>query len=401
MLYSQVFKLENIFYTEFMKNLWRQIRAKQYDYQPLVKVNVYREHLLHNYLFFKNKSELAVAPVLKSNAYGHGLVPLAQIMERERPPFMVVDSYFEAMILRNEGIKASILVIGYTKLANIRHNGLSGVAFTVTDMDWLRQLAKITKRPVKIHLKIDTGMNRQGIEMGEVAEGIRIIKNNKHLVLEGICSHLADGDNCDVGFTKKQIKRWNNIVRQVGGELPELKFWHLGASSSLFFKDKIYANVMRLGLSLYGIQADAKMSNSLKPALQVETCITSVRRVKQGERIGYSCTYTAPRDMTVATIPFGYNEGMDRRLSNQGWVKVNGEYCPIVGRVSMNITSIDVSGIVGVNHGRTMSFLEVPVEVISSVADDKNSIEAMAKLCGTIPYEIMVHLPEKLRRVVV
>lgn len=383
-----------------MKNLWRQLRAKQFTYEPLIKIEIYRDRLLHNYLYYKQKTQLDVAPVLKSNAYGHGLVPIARIMEQEQPPFMVVDSYFEAMILRNEGIKTPILVIGYTNLNNIKQNGLPDVAFTVTDVEWLRRLREVVDHPVKIHIKIDTGMNRQGIEVGEVSEALNLVKSSKNIVLEGICSHLADGDNCDVGFTVKQIKRWNNIVRQVGGEFPELKYWHLGASSSLYFHQKIYANVMRLGLSLYGIQADEKIANPIKPIMRVETCITSIRQIKQGEKIGYGCTFVAPKDMMVATIPFGYNEGMDRRLSNQGWVKVQGEYCPIVGRVSMNITSIDVSSVIKNYSKNSVPVLEMPVEVISPDVEDKNSIESMASLCGTIPYVLLVHLPEKLRRVV-
>lgn len=384
-----------------MKNWLRQWRNRHFEYRPLVEVRIYAEHLLHNYLTYRNKlrSGVEVAPVLKSNAYGHGLVAVAKIMDSEKPPFLVVDSYFEGMILRNEGIKSPILVIGYTFIDNIERNGLDDVVYTVTSLEWLKKLDERLKHPIKIHLKIDTGMNRQGIESEQLSVALEIIKHNNLIDLEGICSHLADGDNNDTGFTNKQIKRWNHIVRQVRGEYRHLKYWHLGASSSLFFSEKISANVMRLGLGLYGISADSKIDLSLRPALSLNTILTSARLVKKHEKIGYNCTFVAKKDMWVGTIPVGYNEGLDRRLSNVGWVKIRNQYCPIVGRVSMNIASIDVTDIVGSIHETPL--LEEPVEVISPVADDKNSIENMARLAGAIPYEILVHLPEKLRRVVV
>jgi len=384
-----------------MKNWLRKLRSKQFAYRPLVEVEISQANLLHNFLYFQQrlKTGVRVAPVLKSNAYGHGLVGVARIVDQENPPFLVVDSYFEAMILRNEGIGSPILVIGYTWLENIEKNGLDDVSYTVTSLEWLERLNQRIKYPVKIHLKIDTGMNRQGIEQYDLDGALNLIKENKLILLEGICSHLADGDNTDIGFTNKQIKRWNNIVRRAKGEFQELRYWHLGASSSLYFQEKISANVMRLGLSLYGIGADLKLELPLKPVLSVKTYITSVRQVKSGEKVGYSCTYKVPRDGWVATIPVGYNEGLDRRLSNQGWVKVKNQYCPIVGRVSMNITSIDVTDLM--NGQNIATLLEEPVEVISAKAADRNSIENMAKTCATIPYELLVHFPEKLRRTII
>jgi len=376
-----------------MKNLFRKLRANWYNYESLIVVKIDKRALHDNYRMIKKTvgDKLKVAPVLKSNAYGHGLVEVAKIMSKEEPEFLVVDTYYEAMVIRNEGVDNNILIIGFSHINNVLENRLNNVSFVITDLSWLEMLAKNLSHSANFHLKIDTGMNRQGIEMEDLQKAIDLIKSNKNIVLEGVCSHLACADEADQNFTKRQIKKWNSVVEKIKGEFSDLKYGHLGASSSVFYNKKIEANVMRLGLDLYGINADEKINLDLQPVMQVETIITSIREVKKGERIGYSGSFKVNRNMKVATIPFGYFEGMDRRLSNKGYVKINGVFCPIVGRVSMNISSIDISEVEEVKVGDK-------VVVISANRNDKNSIENIAKICETIPYEIMVHVERMLRR---
>ncbi len=376
-----------------MKNLFRKLRANWYNYESLIVVKIDKRALHDNYRMIKKTvgDKLKVTPVLKSNAYGHGLVEVAKIMSKEEPEFLVVDTYYEAMVIRNEGVDNKIFIIGFSHINNVLENRLNNVSFVITDLSWLEMLAKNLSHPANFHLKIDTGMNRQGIEMEDLQKAIDLIKSNKNIVLEGVCSHLACADEADQNFTKRQIKKWNSVVEKIKGEFSDLKYGHLGASSSVFYNKKIEANVMRLGLDLYGINADEKINLDLQPVMQVETIITSIREVKKGERIGYSGSFEVNRNIKVATIPFGYFEGMDRRLSNKGYVKINGVFCPIVGRVSMNISSIDISEVEEVKVGDK-------VVVISANRNDKNSIENIAKICETIPYEIMVHVERMLRR---
>lgn len=379
-----------------MRNFFRKIRADYYSYDPLVKVLINGSNLVFNYRTVQKcvGKKMQVASVLKSNAYGHGLVEVAKILETEKPPMFVVDSYYEALVLRNEKIEIPILIVGFSILQNVLNSNFKEVSFVITDLKWLRELSEKLSRKMKFHLKIDTGMNRQGIEIENIDEAIDLIKLNPNIEIEGICSHLADGDNDNENFTTKQIKKWNNIVRRLRGEFKEVKYWHLGATSSLYFNKKIDANLMRLGLGLYGINTDSKLDLSLKPVMEVETIISSIREVKKGEKIGYNSTFEAKKNMKVATIPMGYFEGIDRRLSNCGYVKIGNKFCPIVGRVSMNITSIDVSDVDDVKIGDE-------VVVISQNSKDKNSAENIARICETIPYEILVHVERKLRREVI
>jgi alanine racemase len=206
------------------------------------------------------------------------------------------------------------------------------------------------------------------------------------LILEGICSHLAEAEDSEL--TSKQVAIWHKVVAQVEKEYPDILYKHLAASGGAETVSEA-GNVVRLGRGLYGIAS----SLNLKPTLSMQAVISGVKDVKPGARIGYSGTYIAKKAMKIATVSIGYYEGIDRRLSDKGFMEVNGQMCPIVGRVSMNITAIDVSTVSKVKLGD-------PVVVISSERGNKNSVESMAELADTIPHEILVHIPQQLRRTV-
>lgn len=374
-----------------MRDIFRKIRRWRFDYRPLVQVVVYKKNLLHNYrLIQKNVGHNSLWPVLKSNAYGHGLIEVAKIFDKQQCGYLIVDSYYEAMILRNEGIETPILIIGFTFEENIIKNRLRDITFVLGDWRQVECLADSVKNKTKVHLKIDTGMNRQGLESEDIGRVLKVISKNKSIIVEGACSHLADADSINTEMTFKQIEEWNVLVEKYSFD-KYLKYWHLGASSSIYFVDKINSNAVRLGLGLYGFNVDSKIRLDLKPALEMKSVISSVRKVKKGGKIGYNFSFVAEEDMWVATVPVGYFEGIDRRLSNTGWVKVDDDCCPIVGRVSMNIVTIDVSKVKDRIIGKE-------VVVIGCDNQAKNSVEHMAKLANTIPYEILVHILPLLKR---
>jgi alanine racemase len=333
-----------------------------------------------------------VAPVLKSNAYGHKIDLIAHELENEHVPFYIIDSYFEAEALRNEGIKTPLLVIGYVREESINNSRLKNIVYVISSLDSLRSIKKKTR----IHLKIDTGMCRQGILPSERSEAVSIIQNNQNIILEGICSHFSDADSTDTSFTNKQIKIWNDTVEYFKQKFKFIKYFHISASEGHIYKDA-YTNMTRLGIGLYGLTNINGLI--LKPVLEMKTIITSIKKIKKGDQVGYGRTFTADRDMTIATLALGYYEGVDRRLSNIGFVKIIDKnnlenFCPIIGRVSMNITIIDISKVSGIEIGNE-------VIVISKNKTDKNSVENIAKLCSSIPYEIVVHIPQHLKRIVV
>lgn len=373
----------------FIQKLWR-LRARPQS--TLIEVRVSKDALLNNYRAFKNAYGLPVAPVLKSNAYGHGLVEVATILEPEQPPFFVVDSVYEARVLRARGSTIPILIVGYVSPDSIAVNRLRDVAFTVTSLEMLRLLCG-KKVAARVHIKIDTGMRRQGLLPEEMDEAIALLTQS-NLLVEGICSHFADADGPDAVFTNAQIECWNKVVPVWKAAFPRLTWWHIGATAGAAYTKNIDANLVRLGTGLYGFPRHASQTFTLMPALSLWSTLTGSKTLKQGERIGYNGTFAAPHDMQVVTVALGYYEGVDRRLSNKGSMQVGGVLCPIVGRVSMNITTIDISSCPD-------AVLGTRVLVFSANPSDDNSLQNLARLCDTTPLELLVGIPQHLRRVVV
>jgi alanine racemase len=342
-------------------------------------------------------SGIEVAPVLKSNAYGHGLLEVAKILDREKVPLLVVDSLYEARTLRHAGIHAPLLTIGYVRPEQVLQSSLRNIAYTLVDLEQIKTVAKLLRQPKLFHLKIDTGMHRQGIMPNQIDLVTKIFRANQNMLLEGVCSHLADADVADSAHTKRQVALWGSVVAQVESALGEIRYKHLAASAGL--NHTAHTSLLRAGLGLYGIDlrspADKKLRPlNLKPALELRTVVSSIRDVAPGESVGYNATFTAKKTTRIATIPVGYFEGVDRRLSNKGFFVIQGQPCQILGRVSMNITTVDVSHLPEILPGET-------VTVISADTSAKNSLAKIAGQCDTIPYEILVHIPAHLRRVIV
>ena len=388
-----------------MLNPLTWLSKKRFPYEPLISVEISRKYLLQNLKEFRKlTNQNNIAPVLKSNAYGHGIVEIAKIIEtackedsnlNKNTPFFVIDSYFEALALRSKGIKTPLLIIGYNRPQVLLNPNLKKVSYAITSLDTLQKIQKTTKT-INIHLKIDTGMHRQGILIDQIPEALQIIKNNKKINLEGICSHLSDSDNTDPSFTKLQIETWNNVVDKITTEFPDIKYIHLSNTYGHKYSSLIKANVSRLGIGLYGLAEGFENNLNLKPILQMKTIITGVKNIKKGQTVGYNNTFIANKDTTIATVPIGYFEGLDRRLSDNGFFEIgkNKIMCPIIGRICMNISTIDVSEVPDIKIGDE-------VIIISNNPNNKNSIQSMAKITQTIPYEIVTYIPEHLKRVVV
>lgn len=386
-------------YNAIMVNPLTWLSKRRFPYEPLITVEISRSAILHNLREFKKIAPHGqVAPVLKSNAYGHGFKEVASILRHEKDiPFFVVDSFFEAVALHRAGIKSEIVIIGFSRPETILRSRLNNAVFTVSSLDILRDLED-SDRQIPIHLKIDTGMRRQGILPSEIDKAIELLAKNPLIELRGISSHLSDADNRDPSFTDGQINVWNKIARRFKSDFPSLKHIHLSATEGHRYDGDIEANVSRLGIGLYGLVDGSKFMPklNLRPALTMKTIVTGIKDLKRDETVGYNNTYKAMKDMKIATIPAGYFEGIDRRLSNIGTIGIHSDNlpCPIVGRISMNIASIDVTDKDDVKIGDEAI-------IISADPLSKNSLMSMAALAKTITYELAVHIPAQLRRIVV
>ncbi len=360
------------------------------NYEPLNKILLFKENFEHNYKYLSSiNPNVKIAPVLKSNAYGHGIKQIGPMMDSFGPPFLAVDSIYEAYELEKAGVKSPILIMGYVDPENLRFKKLPFM-YSVFSMEYAEMIHKY-QPSAKLHVFVDTGMNREGIRIDEFDVFVKKIETSPiKLNIAGLMSHFADADSEDITFTKMQVQNFNRAVKVLENSKVKLEFKHIAASFGTLKLNELKeldCNIARTGLAIYGYGDD-----NLKPALRLTTKIAQVKKVLQGEQIGYNGTFTAPADIHIGILPIGYANGIDRRLSNKGVITITKQQCRILGRVSMNITTIDISNLKQIENQSTN------VVVISEDPQAINSLENISKICETISYELLIHLDPSIRR---
>jgi len=375
-----------------LRPLMRRLRRALAYTDPLITVSISKERLLRNLRAYREAyPDLRIAPVLKSNAYGHGLTLVAELLDKEGVAFFMVDSLFEAKALRRSGIRSRILVMGYVRPEYIADRAVRDTDYAIVDLEQLRELSALAHKAVRVHLELDTGMHRNGILPRDLGEAIALARSNPHIRVVGVGAHLADADNPDPAFTNRQLSAWRECLKQAEAAFPSLEYRHTAATKGVRFRENAPMDTARIGMGLFGYDTSPGTGVPLTPVLSLRSSITSLREIPAGDSVGYNAAFTAARPSRIATVPVGYFEGLDRRLSNQGAVLVRGQACPIAGRVSMNMVSIDVTDVPEADRGDE-------VLVISHDAADPNSVASIARLCGDSPYVILAHIPAHLRR---
>lgn len=363
--------------------------------QPPTFIHVHKDVLLENYHHFA-RGDVPIAPVIKANAYGHGACQVARLLaENTDAPFFVVATYQQAVILREGGISTPVLVIGYVSPETIASNQYHDITFTVVDLDHLTAIDAALEKTQSVHLKLDTGMHRYGVKPADVDQVIELLQQVRHVVLTGVFSHLCDTFTSVVNdFTTDQIEAFNTVTAHITDEFPSCKTVHLASTSSHSLRGQINANAERVGIGLFGL-ANFTDEFHTEPALSLMSTIASIRTVPAGEFVGYSRTYSPETERVIATIPAGYYEGVDRRLSNCGVVRIGEEVCPIVGKVSMNATTIDVTDC------RPAPRIGDVVEIISADRTAPNSARAITETIDAVHYRITTQIPARLPRILV
>jgi len=337
--------------------------------------------------------------VVKANAYGHGAIFCAKKLEFEGVDWFGVALPEEGLELRENGIKTRILCLGsfwagQEKL--LLENNLTPVIYQLERAEKFNNAAKEKGITVKIHVKVDTGMGRIGVRFDEVKEFIYGLKKFKYLSVDGLMTHFAAADNLlENDFTFAQIERFKEAVKmfEANGFRPRYK--DLANSPGAIAHEKSRGNMVRLGGVLYGLGDDILPEKifkpELKPVLSLKTQITHLKKVPKGETLGYSRIFTTKKDSVIATIPIGYQDGYSRALSNSGKVIVNDFFAPVVGRISMDWTIIDVTEIENV---------KVDDEVILIGKQNELEIRAkdLAQKLNTISYEITCGVSNRVTR---
>ncbi len=362
-------------------------------YSPLNRVYISKQKLYDNYDYLSSLHPLLqIAPVLKSNAYGHGIAEIGSLLQAKQPPLVCVDSLLEANQLKTAGVKIPTLIMGFIDPDSLQTSHLP-FSFTVFNLEFAEALSQY-QPGAKIHIFVDTGMHREGVLVSQLPQFLEKIKK-LHLEVEGLMSHFASADDLKGEQTREQEAVFQQAIKILQATGLNPKWIHLSASNGLFTAKNTGCNLARIGKALYGIDPLGKTDSKLQPILKLTSKIAQIKHIQKGDPVGYGATFTAKKDMIIGILPIGYNDGVERRLSNKGITQIDGKKAAIIGRISMNITTIDLTDIPD-------PYITQEVVIFSDNPTDPNSIQNSAKLADTIPHDLLIHInPSTLRREIV
>ncbi len=324
-----------------------------------------------------------VMAVVKANAYGHGDVAVAQTLVRNGVEWLAVQMPEEAIKLRQAGVVAPILILGYTHAAyaaDILHYYLTP---TIFDYQLAVELDRLSPAPVEVHIKVDTGMSWAGIAVKDAIPFIKSVIKLPKIVVAGLYTHFACAD-CDADYTNMQGQLFLDIVSK-SRELGLDPLLHACNSAGVVGYPQYHFDMVRPGIMLYGIPAGPLKKGDVLPVLSWTTVVSDMKVLQPGESVSYGATYTAPTTRVIATVPVGYADGWPWRLKNGGHVIIKGEKAPIVGRICMDQFMFDVTDITGVEVGDKVTLIGSDSGVSVTASD-------LARMADTLSYEILTSL---------
>jgi len=367
-------------------------------------IEIDRKAVAHNFSVFRSllQKKTKLMAVIKSNAYGHSFIDFAQEMEKLGADFLGVDSIVEGLALRKEGIKTPILVLGHTlpEMVSLAvSNNISLSVSTFESLEYIIANQKHFTKPLNVHIKVDTGMHRQGFLMEDSKKVLRILSSQKNskICVEGLFTHFASAKNpafpADTEGQIRDFKFWINNFKQEG--LKPLA--HAGATAgALLFPDSHF-DMVRIGIGLYGLwpskETKAFLQNkiSLQPILSWKSLIAEIKKQPKGSRIGYDLTESLDKDGFIAIVPVGYWHGYPRSLSSIGKMLVGGKECKVLGRVSMDMICIDISEVKNPRIGDE-------VTVIGSDSSSSCSMEGISNIVDLSWYETITRINPLIKR---
>lgn len=357
-------------------------RLAKMDERVIAKIDL--SAIKNNLLHVKNDvgADIKIMSVLKANAYGHGAVSVAKYIE-DIIDYIAVATINEGISLRKNGILKPILVIGETvkeKLVYAKKSDIITTIFSKENFENYINYAKKHSIVSKVHLAVDTGMKRIGV-MYDDYDTIYKVFTSPYLKVEGIFSHLASAE--DPIFTLQQTTNFDKVINYLKNNNIPIPMRHIANSKGSINHNNCY-DCVRIGIAQF-----IPEYKNLYPAMTLLARIVQIKKVKQGEPIGYDCSYIAKSDICVATIAIGYADGLMRSLSNIGKVLVNDIPCNIIGKVCMDFTMIDISGIPKVTVG----------DYVTIFGKEKITVQDLAYISSTITYEVLSRLSDRVKRV--
>ena len=330
--------------------------------------------------------------VVKANAYGHGAVAVARAAVEAGADYLAVANLKEALELREAGIVSPILILTESPTSvvdEIVQYDLCQTVYSFTEARALSEEAQKRSKPAKVHVKVDTGMGRVGVPPSEALAFITKIASLPALELEGIFTHFAMAEDPHDNFTAPQFEKF----QQVAAKVPNIPLKHAANSAAVLFHPQTHLNMVRVGLMMYGLypQGNARRLANLLPALAFKSRVSYLKKVPAGTPLSYGCTYITPRETTIATIPVGYADGYNRRLSNKGQVIIRGQRYPVVGRITMDLTLVNV--------GTAKIKVGDKVVLIGEQNGQLISADEIANLEETISYEVICGIGKRVSRI--
>lgn len=359
--------------------------------------------LVHNFDIIKKEAAGAkLMAVVKADAYGHSARIVAPLLEQHGADAFAVSNIEEAITLRGCGITRPILILGYTPVSMAAQLYLNDISQCVYSPEYARDLSERACADgvkVKIHIKLDTGMSRLGFdcrdeELSGIEEAIAAARLNG-FVFEGVFTHFAVSDRTETeedGFTDAQYRRFSVAVEQFEKAGLRPKYRHCCNSAAFCLDNDKHFDLCRPGIILYGLTPSSALTlkENFIPVMTVKSVVSMVKKIKKGDTVSYGRTFTADREMKIATVTAGYADGYPRLLSNKGYVLINGKRADIIGRICMDQLSVDVSDIADVKQGDEVILFGKTLPV-----------EELADMCGTINYEIICGISPRVPRITV
>ncbi|GAX61228.1 alanine racemase [Candidatus Scalindua japonica] len=374
-------------------------------------IEISESNYAHNISFFQKLIEdnVELSVMIKSNAYGHGWQLIASLASKCKINTFCVYSLDEALNLLNAGFRQDILIMGHVPLSRLEEAVRTDCHLALFNKESLIKLIDITqrlKKPVIVHLKLETGFHRQGVTENDLQWFISKLKRTPLVVLDAAYTHLAsvdDTNNYDYAYYQKN--RFEQMINTIINEgFPKLKK-HIANSAATILLNETRYDMVRLGISQFGLWPSRETFISYKnhflgnkgdlfPVMTWKTRIAQIKWVQPGHYIGYDCTYRTTRGSRIAVLPVGYAEGYDRGLSNNGYVLIKGKKAFVCGQICMNLTMVDVSDIPDVQ-------LEDEVVLLGKQGDEEISADNLANLLGTINYEVVTRINSEIDRIIV
>ncbi len=373
----------------------------------LIWIEISKSAIRHNIKVLRRLAgkNVILAPCVKANAYGHGLAGAAKAVLDSGADWVCVNSVDEGAILRAAKIKKPVLVIGFTRkkdLTRIIGLGLRATVYNYETAEILSGIARARNKKAKVHIKVDTGMSRQGVPHNEAVEFIGKVRRLPNIIIEGLLTHYACADDPEhPACFRRQLDNFKALIERLKAGQINIPYLHTANSAGTLLYKEAHFNFVRPGIAVYGYYPDKavevickKKKILLKPSLTLKTKVAQVKTLPQGATVSYGCTFTAKRKTKMAVLPVGYYDGIDRKFSNRGEVFVCGKRAPILGRVCMNITVVDITNVNNVKP-------EEEAVIIGRQGKERITAEEVADNIGTINYEVTTRLRESIARIMV